>query len=49
MLSQLKTQGNNKSNKTTKKYLMSLTNEKNTSFIGYLALMKNENEQEKNL
>lgn len=38
---------NNKFNKTTKKYLMSLTNEKNTSFIGYLALMKNENEQEK--
>ena len=38
---------NNKSNKTTKKYLMSLTNEKNTSFIGYLALMKNEIDQEK--
>ena len=38
---------NQKYNKTTKNYLLSLTNEKNTSFIGYLALMKNENEQEK--
>ena len=38
---------NHKYNKTTKNYLLSLTNEKNTSFIGYLALMKNENEQEK--
>ena len=47
MLIAVENSRNNKSNKTTKKYLMSLTNEKNTSFIGYLALMKNENEQEK--
>ena len=38
---------NENDNKNSDKYLLSLTNEKNTSFIGYLALMKKEKDLDK--
>ncbi len=38
---------NENDNKNSDKYLLSLTNEKNTSFIGYLGLMKKEKDLDK--